>query len=1676
MTKENLKYFIDNRNPILNEIEQRLETAGQSDVLEEITSENITELYDVCDQYCSDILDKYNLNFDAFKTIVAIFGDRAFKEQILGKDEANQLLKDIVDIYGDEAYELLGCNNFDFEMSEIDGVLSGESNENYRNFYKKVLDSKCKQAYTLDELNDILLSTKPEFVNEELIEEFVKNPNKTISESEIKDFINDAPSQIINGNTIKVLVNRVDNIQDKSLLEQIPQELYDEKFSMNILEKSKFNTDVFNLIPEKYKTKEIWEQAVSNNSNIIESLPEKKTDAKMSDQEYAKWSEKLVLEVISNNPSLFSNLKDSQKTISVCNETAKLLTNDKINGFIESVPQESRSMELYEILLEKSENIIREIPDESFIKGVSQEDYQNWMDNILTKKISQTHDIKELLDKIPREKRTEKVWNALFDKCIEENVSTKRLGLQFVSIQNRTPNMCERALKNLGLEQISYVPTVDRKIDTISNKEEKEEYKKWLDGFSEEEKNSYRKWYDGIVMKSIKENNAPNIFTDKLEEHFGLVKIPPEALSFNVINAYLKERGPEGIKNIPIPSELTKYNNQYEDIVISAISMLPDLDYTGDKKNIFKDFDILDNIPEEYRTDRVVLDAIKKDPKYLNYADINKENFGELLQTAYKSKLESMGRSSLSDEEIGLIQRFAKNNSDLFSTLNVEILNPKIVSSIREDSIEKITRYSGLQSKILNISKSDISLTTFGFALENLKKDDLFIEPLVEQLSDSINIIYNQKYIVHNDEFHNHQTHDYPNRFLLYATKRIKDTSRPMTDEEKTIISYLALHPEEAKRINNYDDILNYVANKNANLDRTINSNDVTLIGAKDAYLQRIVGINYETAIDLVNRYGNDPENLLAKYSGKELGSYKEMSEKESLEIIVKLKSIIGENDLDAIKQAYQQAISREDKTKSYERYMQGTLVYNTLRRSYGRDITEALDEHDKENNVETVEHTEDGQEYLVRKINGPFNRMVSLMDAYVKSEAEGDMYEKWNTSKMAENHALCYSYINQDNPGTAKIKDNHGNVKDGIVISISGFVPEAVTAVAPYDLSSNSRTITTTTLRPQKFYTSNDLPNQTRGRYSELDIEIQDVSGNTNEYKKIQPTSIICFEEVDENSIKAAIDLSKKLGRTVPIELIDRRELANQTKTEIESLLEQYKKGEILQPELVGQIITKFNNVRNAHLSSGLSDELLGENPEKENLQAIFNKSHLNEMLSECIDVTKQRIQDGEVEEGLSTIEQIKGYIKTEREKNALMPTMREKQIMAGIDLDIDYSLDEIQREYGKLEISNDSINESLEIVETTEELSSPTFEILYRNTNFMPEQLSFTEFQDSIDIPKVQETIQDVHEKGYYSENKTYSEEHIARVAMYSNAIANLEGADDKTKKLLGEAVKYYSSGRMLDIANEPYQEYSAKIAGKELYEKESSGEYSKEDVGIVQAAIELQDMQYESNKTHEQEVERKEKITELCGKYGLEATEGEQIDKIATYIEDSVNLDNARFVTNIGTKQKEQFQYYGLKTDTAKKLVEASYCIQDELAQEHLKDLSNVASIDFDSNSEKSNIMEEFFREDGLETVYRLKKEVTASPIVQEVYFRHKYSEIDDPVKIGRDLEKNRNKEQEIAGKDSSEVTTAKENLTFTEQEIGKATINTPTIDKDNAKNREKQDEKEIQQTKDVQSQLE
>lgn len=1656
MTKEQIKFLIDNEQTIFDEIFQKLENLGEKIDIPNFNSiGDIRNFYDYCYKHCSDILYKYNFDFDAFKTVISIYIEsKSFREQILGEDKANQLLRDIIDIYGDKACEILNCNSDKFKMSDINGILSGENNQKYQEFYIKLLNRKCEQVFYLEQLSDILLSARPEYINQKLIEKFLKNPDIKIYDFSIRKFIDTAPSVIINGNTVKALVNRLDNITDTSILEEIPPELFDADFSRRLLEKSDRGFyDVFSIIPEHVKDKEMWEYAISRESDIIYSLPDQKIDENMTDEKYSEWCNKLVVDVIRKNPDniqeIFNNLRDSQKTMEVCVEGANLLKteDENVKMFLEKIPEVSRSRQMYEALLQKSEDIIKEIPSQTFEEGLSQEEYETWLNDIITKKILELEDTDKLLyySIIPREKMTERVWNAIIDKCNEKDIDKSKFDLSSVPIQNITIGLCERALKEFGTDQLTYLPSIDKKIDLISDDILREEYEKWIESFSEKEKQEYREWYEEKIIDFIK--------TKESSCFIGGVHIPLESITINIINTSLQVMGPSEIKNIPVPNEFTNYNQQYEDIILSTISMLEERIYeeniyedTRPKQEIVENCNILEMIPKEYRTDKVIMEAIKKHPKYLKYVDVENENFEELLQIGYRNKLHSMGRKRLSEKEIELIKRFAKNNSNLFFTINIDILNPEIISVIGENSIERIVRYKDLQEAIIKLAKDKDALTTFGFALENLKQDRLFIEPLIEQLNKTI--------IEEETESYNVKIHGYEKRageFLKLASSRIQDSTIPLTEEEKTIISYLVLNPQEANKIKNYDQILNFVENKNAELDEVINSHDVTLIDAKKAYVERIVGMDYDSVIDLIKKYGNDPEQLLTKYEGKELETYNEKSEKESLEIIIKLKSLVQENDLYKIKRAYQEAVEKEDKTKSFKRYKQSLLLDDTLRRAYGRDIAVALSNHDKENCIEYIEHTEEGQEYIVRKVKRPFKRMISVLDAYRKKddEVEGDMYDRWNTSAMAENHALCYSFINESNPGTAMLGD-----KKGIVVSISGFNVEAVTAAAPYDLCSDSRKNTTETDRQQCFYTADNLPDQTRGRYSEFVIEIQDVSEGVTEYKKIQPTSIICFEVIDEDSINASIELSKKVGKTIPVELIDRRELASQTRAEIDELLKQFKSGESLQPELVEEIITRFNNVRNAHMDSSLADELLGEKKGKENPEALFNKAHLNEMLFECIEVVKQTIEKGQIQEGLQTIEQIKQFIKAEREKNKLMPTMYEKQIMSGIDLNIDYSLDEIQREYGSQEIFTEAINESFELLQANDDLSSPTYEIMYGKDPIMPEQLSFSEFYDSIDISGIQNVTQEIHQKGYYSRNQSYSEEHIVRVAMFANAIANLEGQDNKTKQLLGEAVKFYSSGRMLDITEEQHQEYSAKIAGKEI-----AGKYSKTDVGIIQAAIELQNLKYTSSTLDEKEKEkeRTEKIIQLCSKYGLNVEDGKRIDIIATYISDAVVLDKARFVIKTDNPPGEQFDFYSLKTNTAKRLVKSSYCIQDRLSTEHLKEMAKVAHIDYET--EKDTIMKEFFTKPHMLTTREIfDKSIIQSPIVQEEYFKHKYREIINPVEMGREIGKIQMKMQ---------TRTTAEMPVYTEQQIGQATINTPTTSKDEARNRQARDEKQLTQ---------
>lgn len=1119
MSSTEIRYCIDNQEKIYEELEKIIESLPQetSERFEELFEDgNIEEVYNII----NSISPNSNITLSSLK-LLSFLQDTELKDKLFSNEEYTSIIKDLADMYGDRLSEIMNTNSRSFNISDLDSLLSLDDPK-YSEVYKSVLEKKLASAFMIKDVIEVLKNSNTSVVSEELITNFLENYNYTIASSEAREFLKTLPSSILQDGTIaKAMVGKISNILggDEQILDYIPSNMYDAEFVKEILDKSEFNFDkVFDHIPTELRTRDIWERACNTYTHYLNQLPNNNIDPNISQEEYTSWVEDLITKKITENPEnaiyVFSSLDDSKKTTRICQKVAESISLGNntygYNDLLKSIPESSRTPKLYATLVSKSPRVLRNIPLQSFVPNISQEEYDRWFENLISQSIANVQDMDALYYSIPREKINERIWNEFLDKCIAENIDRNRASLSMVNFENMTPQMVERAMKDIGVTQLYYVPCIDQNLEDLYGAR-KEIYAKWQASFTEEQKQAYRNWYEQTWIKFVTES----------QDYGSLyLKVPKEAIT-TAMNKACIDVNYRSIEQMPIP-EAPEQLHEYQQMLIYALGKISTIDYIdGRNTTIYGDIDIGDrdifeNISKEFISEEVVRQAIEKNIIYLTYADPTAEKFKELIDIAFKNKLASMGRTELTDKEHELMQRFALNNAELFKTLQLEILDPKIISAIGESSLEKIARYKDVQKSVLGIAKDESALKTFGFALENLKMDNIFIEPLIEKLSNSVSRQRTRRYSSEAKGY------VYESAFLDLVSQRIDRKDIPFTDYEKAIISYLVLNPQEGRKITSYDDILSFVERKNSELESIVNNADSTLLEIKNAYLERLVGLNYATVSNLVTMYGNDPEQLLQNYKNVSPESFKELGEKEALEIIIKLKSLIETQDINAIRSEFAKSISQERKEESFLRYQKSTILETSLRRAYGRDMVDSLSKN--VDSLQTQELEFDGEKYLVRKVDGKFNRMVSLLGAYRESSTtEGDMYDRWNTSQMASNHALCYSLINQSNPGTAMI-----NGKTGVIISIDGFSPESVSAESPYDLCSDNRQNTVFTQRQQRFFSAQNMPNQTRGMYSEYDIEIQDVLSGSDKYQKIQPATIICFEEVNEDSIRAAIELGK--------------------------------------------------------------------------------------------------------------------------------------------------------------------------------------------------------------------------------------------------------------------------------------------------------------------------------------------------------------------------------------------------------------------------------------------------------------------------------------------------------------------------------------------------------------------
>lgn len=813
------------------------------------------------------------------------------------------------------------------------------------------------------------------------------------------------------------------------------------------------------------------------------------------------------------------------------------------------------------------------------------------------------------------EKIDEKTWDKWLDdwktksKWFQIKNHEYRPSLKYVPLENITQKMVERALKELKKEEIYHVPSIDQNINKLS-KEEKEKYQKWQNNLTKTQKKEYRKWYEKLWLNHLKKTKDYNEIYSVLEK---------ESLTENINKACI-DISPKALENLPLPNTKEELE-KYQELLKYALKKLK-------PETIKTNQDILKNIPRKYINKSIIKIAIEKSPIYLNYLNPEDEEYMHFLDLAYKNK------QNITPREKQLIKNLAQNNAELFNTLKLEILSPKIINTIGKSNLEKIVRYEELQNKIITIATDENALKTFNFILKEQKENYVFQEIPIEKISTRVFELQTEK----------------NQNLLKIIAETLKQKNDKVSEYEKTIISYLILEKQE-ENITNYRDILTFVERKDKELEKII-KDKTKEEQVKSAYIELLTGLTYEHAQKLIKTYGNDAEELLKEYANKN-NSPKEQEEKTALELIINLKKLIKENKIDLTKKS------------SYQRYKNPINIENILKRAYGRELVNELKKEDSAENW-TLDYN--NEKITIKKLNNKFTRLVTQLEAYGKhAETEENMYNKWNTNQMTKNHALCYSLINQSNPGTAKI-----NKRKGVMIAVKSITPESLLASAPYDLCANTKKPVTTTKREQKFYTTKNMPNQTRDRYSEYDIEIQDAK-ITQKYQKIQPASIICFEEIDEESLKAAQELQKMLNKTIPIELIDRRLLAKNEMKEIKKAQARFKTEKEIKPNEIKEIITRFQNVRNAHISSNISKEIIGKD-------APFNIENLNKILKDCLTDIKEN-----KEKSIKPLEEIKQIIEEERQKPHLLETKEEKEKWIGISKEIDEEIEKIKQTHEK-------------------------------------------------------------------------------------------------------------------------------------------------------------------------------------------------------------------------------------------------------------------------------------------------------------------------------------------------------------------------------------------------------
>ncbi len=244
------------------------------------------------------------------------------------------------------------------------------------------------------------------------------------------------------------------------------------------------------------------------------------------------------------------------------------------------------------------------------------------------------------------------------------------------------------------------------------------------------------------------------------------------------------------------------------------------------------------------------------------------------------------------------------------------------------------------------------------------------------------------------------------------------------------------------------------------------------------------------------------------------------------------------------------------------------------IKRKYGTLINESLFNAEQDGVIDITDSN--------------FNLLVHVLGAYGQIPS-GEIYDAWNTKEKINKVSICTSFISNSNMGIARADEN------SVILGFNNLPEDFLELMSNTDLYSQGFRA----YRNSNFMGPKALENNTRHSHNELTIR-RTIGKYSNE--KIQPSYIICFDNINDKSKEAAEQFK------IPILFIDRQKVAQNNYNQLINDVREF--CETLNPELISKIIVgQENNRSGLRLSRpDLAEKYFSTEIRQNNINAIYN------------------------------------------------------------------------------------------------------------------------------------------------------------------------------------------------------------------------------------------------------------------------------------------------------------------------------------------------------------------------------------------------------------------------------------------------------------------------------------